>query len=248
MSDKITFQISSSVVRGALCASDGVSAFDCAPVVLATLDPPGGMMEAKTWGDNTVVGEAVSASDWLPMVKTDQAINLPSTNTPPHAALWVLRGNFANRSIAIGEAYAAGIVAKERRVPGRHGEQVQLVVDAKKGAPVLDVWRSRMTAAGVEKGRDGEWAEATQLFLASLAINMTDVHDVFRIIVAYHMDPESGTTKRMAAYGRLAKKWAMKRGRTATSFWEAMATVCNELGVDDQTTTLLITMAREGWT
>jgi hypothetical protein len=234
MPEKVNFLISSSVVRGALCANDGASAFVSAPVMLATLDPPGGMMQPKEWGNISVDGETITANDWRSMVSTNQAINLPSTHSPANAVLWVLRGNFDDRSIAVAEAHAAGIVAKEHRIPGRQGEQICLVVDTVKGAPVLDVWRARMTAAGREKGRDGKWAEARRIFLASLAIGMHDVHDVFRIIVADHMDPDARTNKRTIAYGRFADRWAKKHGRTHAALKAALAEVCNDLGVSDE--------------
>jgi hypothetical protein len=233
MSDRKTFPIKSSAVRAAMLSSDGASAFDNAPVILENMDPPGELLQVQEWGDVFVVGDALTNADLKALVRSDQALHFPTTSTPPNAAVWVLRRNFPNREAALYEASTARIVAKEHRAPGRRGEQVFLLVNAKEGQKVLELWQGRMTLEGVMEWNGGEYADARDLFLASLAIGVRDVHDIYRVIVANLMVGDDGVEARVLAYANLAKRWAKKHGRGVESLRQSFAGVCADLGLDD---------------
>lgn len=216
-----------------MLANDGSSAFDAAPVVLENMDPPNGIIQADEWGDEFVVGNHISQADFKSLVRADQAIRFPTSPSPPHACVWALRKNFSNREAALYEASVARIVVKEHRLPGRRGEQVLLLVNAMEGQKVLNLWQSRMTAEGVMECQANEYADACDLFLASLAIGVREVHDIYRVIVANLLVDEEGAEARATAYANLAKRWAKKHGRKVESMREAFRSVCADLGMSE---------------
>lgn len=229
MTQHKTFKISSSTIRGALLPNDGSSTFDKAPVMLESIDVANEMIEVVEWGDTFASGNPITKEEWAAKVRTGQAINLPSTHPPPHAIAFVLRAHFPDRALAMSEVKP--LARCEKRMPGRMGEQVVLVVDGIVGEVVLERWHDRLVRDGLVEFGGGDFAEAKLRFAAALAVKFADARDVFRYVIADMKTNDSGNDARTSIYANLARKWGKRNGGNA-KLTELLVGVCLEMGVE----------------
>ena len=230
MANQTTFKVNSSTIRGAVVASDGTLMFHKGPVLLENLDVPDQLIEARHWQGNEVCGEIVSRSEWATMVRGGWAINLPSTHPPPQATAWVIRANFPNRALALSEVKP--LARCEKRMPGRHGEQVVMVVDGIAGDVVLRKWYERFVRDGLVEFGGGDIAEAKLQFAAALSVKPLDARDVFRFVIADMKTGDAGHDARVSIYANLVRKWGKKNGGN-TAIAALFNDVCKEMGVGE---------------
>ncbi len=229
MTNHKTFKISNSTVRGARISSDGTSPFDQTPVVLENLDVANEMIEVREWGDVFVAGEPIAKENWDVSLRTGSAIALPPTSPLLNPVMWVLRANFPDRSLLINEAKQ--ITIREKRIPGRMGEQVALLVGGEKGSMLLSAWHDRLVRTGLDEFGDQNFAEAKSYFAAALAVKLVDARDVFRLVIADITTEDHGNDARVTIYANLARKWGKRNGGRAR-LTELLENVCREMGVE----------------
>jgi hypothetical protein len=209
--------------------NDGSSSFDKASVMLEDLDSADKMIEVVEWGSSFASGDPITKEEWAGKVRGGHAINLPSTHPPPNATAFVLRGHFPDRSLALSEMKQ--IAKCEKRLPGRMGEQVVMVVDGTAGEVVFEKWHQRLVRDGIIEFHGDDFEESKLRFAAALAVKFADARDVFRFVIADLRTNTRGCEARAMIYTNLAKKWGKRNGGDA-KLTDLLASTCHELGVD----------------
>lgn len=192
-------------VVGALALPEGKAPFDRAPLILASEEEPGRLLQVTAYLEGGEPdGKAFALEDFQALLQSGQAIAFSKPfEASSGVALWVLRRNFAGREAALEELRASELMLRDY-LPLPDGSFGCLVRERPAALELRDRWATQADAEARRHAAEGDWDTARAA--ASRAFALERAMSPERIAMLVLVYNRQGLAARAQGYLQMARR------------------------------------------